>query len=97
MHRSNDGHFIDPLRRQWKQIADLNAGLAIRLERKGRLHDRTGFTFGPQVTFREWLAVVLSERGFRIKGIDVGGSTIHEQVNHAFRRSLKMCWFRSEW
>ncbi len=82
VHRADDAHVVDvPLGRAGEELADLDAALAVLLERERRAQGRAGLALGAEGRPGKRLAVVLRQQRLGIKGVDLRRSTVHEQVD----------------
>ena len=89
VHRSDHAHIVDHLTDVRKQLTDFDAALAIFFEFEGRTICSSGFTFRSQVIW-DGLTVKLVEGWLGVKCINLGRTTVHEQVNNRFGLRLKM-------
>lgn len=96
IHRSNDAHIIDLLANVRKNLADLNAAFTILPEGKRRSHRHARDAFGDQVGRVERLFMPPREFWLGIKGIDVRGSAVEENVDHSFGPRGKVGWLGRE-
>lgn len=82
VHRANHAQVVGVLGDARKQLADLDAALAVLLERKRRAKGRAGLALGREVQ-RNGFPVELSELGLRVERIDLRRAAVHEQEDHA--------------
>ncbi len=90
MHRSDDGDLIDHLPHSGKEVTDRNATLTIPPERKGRGESRAGLALGAEVFHGKGFPRIPVQHRFRIKGIDMGGPAIHEEMDDGLGFSGKV-------
>ena len=82
VHRANHAQIVGVFGDAGKQLANLDAALAVLLERERRAKGRAGLALGREVQ-RNGLAVVLGELGLRVERVDLRRTTVHKQKNHA--------------
>jgi hypothetical protein len=63
-------------------------------EPEGRAHGPGRLPLGTQVDSRQRLAVVFVQKRLGVKGIDVRGAAVHEQVDHLLGpgREVRLLW-----
>ena len=79
VHRTDEADVVRAFADVREQLADLDAGLAVLLEREGRAHQRAGLAFGGNRAARQRLSVVLVEHRLRIEAVDLRQAAVHEQ------------------
>ena len=96
MHGTHDAKVIGMFGRMSKNLTDRKTAFAIilELERGGKCGPR--LSLGLQVAGGKFLTCVLLKLRFGVKGVDVGGATIHEQVDDPFGFHRKVGWLRRE-
>ncbi|CAD77960.1 hypothetical protein RB13128 [Rhodopirellula baltica SH 1] len=94
VHRTDHTKIVGMLRHMWEEITDLQTRLASRSKATDWSEQRILLDVATRhhvaKAFRQWLATVLRQRGFRIKQIHVTGATVHEKPNHSFGTRGKM-------
>ena len=85
VHRANDSDLIDRFGDMREELADLDPALPMATEFERRTEGRAGFSLGAQVFYRQLLAVQFIELGLRVEGVDVGGTSVHEEVDDPLR------------
>jgi hypothetical protein len=96
MHGADDSDLVDAFGHMREEVAHLDAALASGLEFEGGWERGTGFSLRLRVFHRQQLASVGLQLGFGIEGVDVGGTSVHEQVNHPFGLAVEVGWLGAE-
>ena len=96
MHGPHDTKIIGMFGRMLEKLTDRKTAFAIilELERGGECGPR--LPLGLEVAGGKFLPCVLLELRLGVKGVDVGGATIHEQVDDPFGFHGKVGWLRRE-
>ena len=79
-----------------KDIADLNAALAVLLEAEGRFQQVAGLALGLQIAGGHGLAVVLIEHRLGVEGIHLRGAAVQKKEDDAFRFGREVGRFGGE-
>ena len=79
VHRADHADVVGARADVREELADLEAALAVALERERRLHQRAGLALGRDGAARQRLAVVLVEHRLRIEAVDLRQPAVHEQ------------------
>lgn len=96
VHGADHRDVIDALGDVLENLADFDAALAVFAELEWSWESGTGFTFGAEVFGGERFAGVFGERRFGVEGIDLGGASVHEQVDDPFGFDREMGVARGE-
>ncbi len=96
VHRADDADVVDALRGLRENLAHFDPALPVFFEVVRRLVSRAGFPLGLQMLQRDALPVHRRELRFRVKGVHVRRSAVHEQVDDALRFAGKMRRARRE-
>ena len=97
--RVDEGQLIDDRRHTRKQVGHPRSGLAVLLEVKRTLHQRTRVSLADaNLAFAlQRHAVILPQVRLVIEGVDVADPTAHEEVNHLLGPRLKVRRLRKVW
>jgi hypothetical protein len=82
-HAVNNTNVINAAADILEDFTDINAALAITLERERAWEESTGFALGLDATARDGLACVLCEVWFIVKCVEMTGTTIHKELDDA--------------
>ena len=96
IHRVDDCNIVNVTCGVFENLANVSSVFAILFELVRRSHGDAGFALCFQFE-RKRLAISFLQFGFVVKGVDLRGPTIHEQVNDAFGFSGKVCGARDKW
>ena len=89
MHGTDDAKVVRMFPKMMKDLADGDPALPVPLEGEGRREGPTGLAFGLEVNGNS-LARIFPQDGLGVKSIDLGGSTIAEDVNDVLGLGMKM-------
>ncbi len=100
VHRADDADVVHAAGDVGKQLADLGAALAVRLEAPLRFLEEQLLVAGPVARFRmiqgHLLAVVGMQAGFGVEGIDVRHAAAQEEEDHALCLAGEVRWPRCQ-
>src|SRR3954453_10130105 len=98
--RVQEGHVVDVLGHLGKDFRSPGAALPMLAKFEGRLHqwpDLIREEAGVLVETGQLLAISLGELRLIVPGVDLAGTTIHEQPNYSLGLRRKMCGPRGHW
>ena len=96
VHATQHANVVDTFADIRENLADLDPRLPIFLELERRLHQVAGRPFGLDVGCRGLLTVILRQQRFRIEGIHLRRTTVHEEMNDALGFGLEVRGFRGQ-
>ena len=89
MHGTDDAKVVRMFPKMMKDLADGDPALPVLLEGEGRGEGPTGLAFGLEVDGNS-LARIFPQGGLGVKSIDLGSSTVAEDVNDVLGLGMKM-------
>ena len=89
LHGSDHAQVVGRLGCERKELAHVQPACAVFLERERRWKGRPGLALGAEAD-RNRFARPFFQQGFGIEAIELGGTAVHEEVDHPFGPGCKV-------